>query len=286
VARVTWSPNPETDVAGYRIWYGSKTDFMLLGAGAAQGRSPIDAGNVTSFDLTGVPVTARITVTAYDHDRDGSRDFTEGHESWFAPVYGTVAVQAQLTSNYLPPQTPRTPISLTVKPKTAGQFIYKWWLWDGLQWTALSAWGDRASLTWFPDVPNPNYRIGAAVRRLTDASPGAEGPTVWVNYPIVPPIVVNPITANRPSPQPVGQTIVFTASASGGVAPYRYTWWVWNGSSSIRVAGPSTTNTLTWRPTVAYPFYNISVHVESAPGVDPNGSGQAWMSIPFAIVPP
>jgi hypothetical protein len=285
VARITWDPNPETDVAGYRIWYGSTSDFALLGRGAAQGRSPIDVGNVTSFDLTGVPATSRITVTAYDQDRDGTRDMTEGHESWFAPVLSHVAVVAKLTFNYLPPQTPRTAVSLTVKPKLAGQYMYKFWLWDGVSWTALSAWKDWPSFTWFPDVPNPNYRIGASVRRLTDASAPDLGPTVWMDYPIVPPIVVNPITATRASPEPVGQTIVFTASASGGVAPYRYTWWVQDSSGSTRVAGPSTSNTLTWRPTVAYPYYSISVHVESAPGVDPYGSGQGWSSIPYAIVP-
>jgi hypothetical protein len=285
VAHVTWDPNPESDLKGYRIWYGSKSDLALLGKGAAEGRSPIDVGNVTSFDLTGLSAATRITVTAYDLDRDGTRDLTEGHESWFASVPTHVVVPAKLTFNRPPPQTPRTAVSITVTPKTAGHYMYKFWLWDGSQWTALTAWKDWPSLTWFPDAPNPNYRVGASVRSLSDASAPDSGPTVWANYPIAPPIVVNPITASLPSPQPVGKSIVFTVTASGGVPPYRYTWRVWDGSNTTIIAGPSTSNSVTWKPLLAYPYYQISVHVDSAPNVDPSGSGQGWMSTTFPIVP-
>lgn len=49
-----WSRVPESDVAGYLVYYGgSPGDYF--GTGAAEGQSPIDVGNATSFTLTGLP---------------------------------------------------------------------------------------------------------------------------------------------------------------------------------------------------------------------------------------
>ena len=81
-----WTANPESDVAGYKVYYGT-TASVYAGTGATQGASPIDAGNVTSFTLTGLaPGTYYVTVTAYDNGRDGTNDQTDGNESWFATV--------------------------------------------------------------------------------------------------------------------------------------------------------------------------------------------------------
>ncbi len=81
---LTWDANSESDVAGYKLHYGTLT----------QGNAPpytqtynnvLDLGNVTSKTLTfGLGTTDGITVTAYDSDADGTDDQIEGHESWFA----------------------------------------------------------------------------------------------------------------------------------------------------------------------------------------------------------
>jgi hypothetical protein len=90
-ATINFAPNPEPDVLGYRVWYGSPTGPPYLGTGASEGPSPIDIGNATSFTLRGAPAGAVITVTAYDSDWDRVSSQTRGHESWYAP---TLAVSA------------------------------------------------------------------------------------------------------------------------------------------------------------------------------------------------
>ena len=82
---LAWPASPESDVTGYRVWYGPE-GLPYTGTGANAGASPIDVGNVTTFVLDGVPPGGlAVTVTAYDADRDGTTDQTGGNESWFAP---------------------------------------------------------------------------------------------------------------------------------------------------------------------------------------------------------
>ncbi|SVC87820.1 uncharacterized protein METZ01_LOCUS340674, partial [marine metagenome] len=75
---ITWTANPESDVAGYKVHHGNFTGYGYS--------TSIDAGNVTSYTLTGASVDSSISVTAYDSDADGTDDQVEGHESWFAVV--------------------------------------------------------------------------------------------------------------------------------------------------------------------------------------------------------
>ena len=84
---VTWDASTESDLSGYRIYYGSAS-------GAPYG-TVVDAVDVGPVD---VPVTTNgtyyVTVTAYDLDyndmvEDGTKPLgvnqVLGHESWYAP---------------------------------------------------------------------------------------------------------------------------------------------------------------------------------------------------------
>ncbi|MFC1779922.1 hypothetical protein ACFLZU_06265 [Thermodesulfobacteriota bacterium] len=61
------SPSPETDVAGYKVYYGTSTG-TYTGTEANIGPSPIDVGNTTSAALVGLDDTNShyITITAYN----------------------------------------------------------------------------------------------------------------------------------------------------------------------------------------------------------------------------
>ncbi|MFQ6102180.1 MAG: proprotein convertase P-domain-containing protein [Anaerolineae bacterium] len=72
---LTWDPNLESDIAGYKVYYDIDSSYPWEGTGADQGNSGIDVGNVTSYDLTGLPLGNIYTVRAYDNG---------GEESWFA----------------------------------------------------------------------------------------------------------------------------------------------------------------------------------------------------------
>lgn len=87
---LSWSPNTETDLAGYKVYYGTATKTYGL---------PIDVGKVTTYTVTGLTdqTTYYFAVTAYD---------LAGNESGFSTeAFGTV-----------PDKTPPAPpAGLTVK---------------------------------------------------------------------------------------------------------------------------------------------------------------------------
>jgi hypothetical protein len=73
--RVSWSPNLETDLAGYRVYWGSPTGYSFANV--------VNAGNNTSYTIT-ANLSDTIAVTAYDIYANGVTDQAEGHESWFS----------------------------------------------------------------------------------------------------------------------------------------------------------------------------------------------------------
>ncbi|MCH7764668.1 MAG: choice-of-anchor D domain-containing protein, partial [Candidatus Marinimicrobia bacterium] len=76
--QLMWSTNPESDVAGYKVYWGSPTGYSFANV--------FDIGDPTptTYILSGVSITDTIALTAYDNLADGTDDQVEGHESWFA----------------------------------------------------------------------------------------------------------------------------------------------------------------------------------------------------------
>jgi len=76
---LTWTANAESDIAGYKIYYGGFTGYSYT--------TSADAGNVLTYTLpAGVAITEEIAVTAYDASKDGTDDQYDGNESWYSPA--------------------------------------------------------------------------------------------------------------------------------------------------------------------------------------------------------
>ena len=76
---LTWTPNTETDITGYKVYYGGYTGYSYT--------NTIDVGNVTSTTLpAGVSIDEDFSITAYDASKDGVDDQLDGNESWFSPA--------------------------------------------------------------------------------------------------------------------------------------------------------------------------------------------------------
>jgi parallel beta-helix repeat protein len=73
---VNWLPNSESDLAGYKVYYGLNPDGSFSRIA--------DVGSDTLFVISAYDLAETIAVTAYDTDADGVRDQAEGHESAFS----------------------------------------------------------------------------------------------------------------------------------------------------------------------------------------------------------
>jgi putative cofactor-binding repeat protein len=112
---LSWTANPEADVAGYKIYYDSDSGFPYA--------NEIDVGNVTSYPLSGLPGGTYIAVTAYD---DGvtpaavgddpstivNENQTNGNESWFSTEL--LVDQPEISINTGDPYTNSVNVTLSV----------------------------------------------------------------------------------------------------------------------------------------------------------------------------
>jgi fibronectin type 3 domain-containing protein len=89
---LTWSANQESDVSGYKIYYGGFTGYSYSNS--------VDAGNVLTYTLpAGVGITDEIAITAYDASKDGTDDQFDGNESWYSPANLSVSAPTNLVAD-------------------------------------------------------------------------------------------------------------------------------------------------------------------------------------------
>ncbi|HSB68881.1 MAG TPA: Ig-like domain-containing protein, partial [Candidatus Methylomirabilis sp.] len=173
-----------------------------------------------------------------------------------------------LAADRAAPGVVNTPITFTAN-LTGGVAPYetKWWVFDGTANSLLKDWASGASMTWTPTTANPSYRIVVWARNAGSS----------VNTGAVSRVVVFPITAQQPlpptipsltadhgAPGVVNTPITFTASLTGGVAPYETKWWVFDGTANSLLKDWASGASMTWTPTVANPNYRIVVWARSA----------------------
>ena len=175
-----------------------------------------------------------------------------------------------LTADRAAPQAAGTTVTFTAYAAgSTAPYQYKWWMFDGSRWDVLRDWSSSASVSWTPSAANSGYRIGVWVRDTNSSSDASanDDSNGSVAFPITSsqlPLAVTSVIADRPSPQTVGTSITFTASASGGIGPISYKWRVFNGSSWSVAQNWSTSDSFVWTPTAAGSAYQVEVWARSA----------------------
>ena len=81
-----------------------------------------------------------------------------------------------------------------------------------------------------------------------------------------------------------GTAITFTATVTGGTAPYQYKWWLFDGTTWTIAQDWSTAGMFTWTPAHARATYRVGVWVRNA-GVTADDSS-VNLSVPFVITAP
>lgn len=76
-----WAPSPSADVVKYKVYYGFAAG-IYNGSGAAQGVSPVDVGNVTSYRLSGLATGTPYYVAVEAVDAAGNASGPTGERWW------------------------------------------------------------------------------------------------------------------------------------------------------------------------------------------------------------
>lgn len=127
----------------------------------------------------------------------------------------------------------------------------------------------------------PGVGLQSGTNQLTVTARDAAGNTssdalTVTSTPPASPLQVT-LTSNRVAPQPIRTRVGFTASASGGVAPYTYRYRIFWSTGSATLQNWSPVNTYTWIPGELNATFQIEVSVRSASG------SQVDIRVPFAI---
>jgi hypothetical protein len=91
------------------------------------------------------------------------------------------------------------------------------------------------------------------------------------------------LTSNVPSPQVIGTTVTWLATATGGVAPYEFQW-VLYGAGQWTVLPWTADSTWTWTPSTPGKDYQVTVAVRSSGSSSTDGELQ--QSVPFTVIAP
>jgi len=310
VARSSFSVSPSGSVNFGSVTVGAFADQTLTVQNTAGGTvsgtvsapAPFSVVSGSPFSLVGLNATQMVTVrfrpTTNATTTANMTVAADGDTvSRSVSGSGTGAVTlTSLTANLSAPQPPGSALTFTAGA-TGGTapYQFKWWLWNGAAWTALTAWSTSNTFAWAPSTTNPNYAVGVWVRSAGETADQPSGyPTNSeayrsIPFPVQAPVLtLTSLTANLSAPRPRGSTVTFTAGATGGTAPYQFKWWRWNGATWTALTGWSTSNTFVWTPSTPNPNYAVGVWVRSAgetadqPSGYPTNSG-AYTSIPFPI---
>ncbi len=285
---LAWNPPSDSSVVGYVLTYGTQSGVYIneLNVGST--------AQATVNDLTG-GVVYYFVVRSYDATGVRSAPSNEVAVAPAVPAATPAPTieSLSLTSDLVSPQ-PLGATMLWTASAVGGTapYQFKWYVFkDGVAIQTVD-WSASSRFSWTPADISSAYAVGVSVRSAGSTSLIAEMtqrvPFVVSDASAAPtptPTISSLVLASSvPSPQPLGTSVVWTAVASGGVAPYQFNWYVFKDGVAIQTSGWTTQAAFTWQPAEASANYEIGVSARS------NGSASATAEavrrVPYSIVAP
>jgi cell wall-associated protease len=163
----------------------------------------------------------------------------------------TTLVLNSLDSDKPSPQPLGTTIVFTANASGGSAPLqFKWWVFNGTIWSVGQNWSASNTFNW-TQTTQGDYIVAFWARSNGNNIDAPENNLVMTkSFTITapPPLSINSLAADKSSPQPLGTPVLFTATASGGVAPLQFKWWVFNGAVWSVGRDWSTSNTFNWVP--------------------------------------
>ena len=186
-------------------------------------------------------------------------------------AYSVIAplVLSQLSADKVSPQAAGVVINWT--PEVTGgvqpwQFRYSRKRVSDSTWGVVQNWGTSSVYTWSTSSSDTgDWQVRVEARSAAGSAPEADRISTVTIYP---PIVMNALIVNQPSPQPYGAPITWTPQVDGGLAPLEYSYSrkrVTDSSWGEPVQNWSNASPYTWTPTSSeVGSWDVRVSVRSA----------------------
>ena len=207
---LAWDPSTSTNVAGYRINYGTQSGIYP---------NVVDVKNVTTYQVQGLDVTQNyfFAVTAYDTSGVSS-SFSNEVELPAAYPPGTTTISS-FTANSAYPLLAGTAVTWTAAATSLkGAVEYRFVLYSASTgaWVIAQDYRQLNTFTWTPGWGD----IGSHIVQVWARTVGS--PAAYEAFVSTPSFNVNAsavqITASVDFPTPPGNTVTWTASAAGAPA--------------------------------------------------------------------
>ena len=241
-AILEWDPTTDSSVAGYRLYYGTRSGQYTV---------QVDVGNNTTHDVSGLDLSLDyyFAVQAYTTAGDTSELSNEARLAAAVPP-GTTTISS-LTPSGASPFLVRRPVTWTAAAvSTQGAVEYKFVRLNAAgQWVVAQDYGPARSFTWTPEWTDQGP--GQAVQVWARTVGSAAVYEAWVGASYAVSGLPVQLTADRDFPSPPGQPITWTATVAGaGASALEYRFIFVNHAtgkwSVIREYAPS--NEVTWVP--------------------------------------
>lgn len=237
---LAWDPNPETNIAGYRVAYGT-----------APGSHPtvVDVGNKLNVQIRNLQDGQKyyVVVMAYN---------TAGLVS--APsqeIAGNVTGLTALVSDFTTPTPTGQAITWTALTGTNSVTPYEFQFWRYSQttgaWAVVQPYSPTNTFTWTPASTDLGTYAVQAWARAVGSTEAYESYRSTGMFTVADgPIKVGSLETNRALPASEGAPITWTAKAIGGPAPLQYSFWRYDerAGSWVQAQPFGASNTYTWTP--------------------------------------
>ena len=161
---LAWNPNPEPDITGYRVSYGTTS---------GQYTTSVDVGNTTSYTVTNLFAGQTYYFAVQAYNAAGTSPYSnEVSATLTSPLTVT-----NLTANRTSPQPAGTTITFSATASGGTPpYQYKWWIVSGTTQTVGSNWSTNSSFAWTPTSANPNYTIRVWARNASSTADAPDNP--------------------------------------------------------------------------------------------------------------
>ena len=160
-----------------------------------------------------------------------------------------------LTPSPSSPAPVGTPVTWTATASGGtAPYTYKFLVFDGANWTVGRDWASSNSWTWTPAIA-ATYSIQVWARNAGSSTIY----DAWRQAGFVvtgpPPLAVTALTRSIPSGTPIGPSVQWTATASGGTSPYTFKFLLFDGENWTVGRDWASSNTWSWTPSAPGDYF-------------------------------